>query len=332
VDENNNLQSEEKDEFDPMPSAPRLSDIMEGADTYKAVDIQRDVILQMYETLKGMPPMTQEQHKELIDGCRSFLDTNDQIRNDFIGLLQENKRLQTELTEVKTELADMKKLFAEVTEKMNSLLQEGKIEEATLYAAKVSQLDYITSTSLPERMNDISQRLADNAVSEQAIRTADYKFKDLVAMIYSSRVYEQNELPPEFIMKLEQSIEKLGYVSGEEHEALKLLYDEQTNNIMNMEMELFDATVKIDSLTEINENLTQENQKLNVRVVELTDINENLRMIQQKEMTGLTPKTPEISELDTAKPNRNTLDTLISSIKDKFSKSAPEKEKDDKER
>jgi hypothetical protein len=179
-------------------------------------------------------------------------------------------------------------------------------------------------------MNDISQRLADNAVSEQAIRTADYKFKDLVAMIYSSRVYEQNELPPEFVMKLEQSIEKLGYVSNEEHEALKLLYDEQTNTLMNMEMELFDATVKIDSLTEINENLTQENQKLNIHVLELSDINENLRMIQQKEMTGLTPKTPEISELDTIKPTRNALDTLISSIKDKLSKAPPEKQDNDR--
>jgi hypothetical protein len=326
--------SHSEDDFAPMPTAPRLSEIMEGADSYNAVDIQRDIILQMYETLKGMPPMTQEQHKELINGCKNFLDTNNQIRNDFVGLLQENKRLQTELAEVKTELADMKKLFAEVTEKMNNLLQEGKFEEATLYAAEVSQLDYITGTSLPERINDISKRLAENSVSEQAIRTADYKFKDLVAMIYSSRVYEHNELPPEFIMKLEQSIEKLGYVSEEEHEALKLLYDEQTNELLNTKIELFDATLQITTLTEINENLTTENKELNARVLEMKDINENLHMIQQKEMTGLTPKTPEISELKPSneKPNRNALDTLISKVKDNIAKlPLPEKQNKDME-
>jgi arginine deiminase len=121
-------------------------------------------------------------------------------------------------------------------------------------------------------------------------------------MIYSSHIYEQNELPPEFTVKLEQAIVKLGFVAQSEHESLKTLFEEQTTELIDTKSELFDIKDKNAELAEINENLIHENKDLKVKVNELQDINENLRRIPQKEMVGLAPATPKLSEIGEQKP------------------------------
>jgi cell shape-determining protein MreC len=172
----------------------------------------------------------------------------------------------------------------------------------------IDQYAYLVTEVLPDNIANIEQKLADNAKTESAIRESDYNFKDLVALIYSSKAYTEQTLPLEFVAKLEQSIEKLGYVSGE-------TYGKVQTELEGVKTELAGAKIQIAELTEINETLREENRELNCRVLELVSINENVNHIPQKEMTGLSPKIQKLTELN-EKPDMAELPEMIEKAKE----------------
>jgi hypothetical protein len=280
---------------------PKLADIDEAVGEYKAVDIQEDIAKQMLDIIKDMPPMTKEQHKAVADTCQDFDDNSHKIRAEFTALQSENEKLRTELEATKAELAEARKEIA--------IYKEAIAQGITIDVSKdIDQYAYLVTEVLPENIANIEQKLADNAKTESAIRESDYNFKDLVALIYSSKAYTEQTLPLEFVAKLEQSIEKLGYVSGETYGKVQTEHE-------GVKTELAGAKIQIAELTEINEQLREENRELNVRVVELLDINENLRHIPQKEMTGLSPEIQKLTMLN-EKPDMKELPGMLEKVKE----------------